>query len=408
MKCKSTLRAVFVAMVMLAASVAGILYIFPPDYDIFRPDDYVIYGSGAVFSGAIKIESDPLDTDPYDSTARIILTSGLDSNTGYRWDIQPIDYMRPAEDLGALGSGSGRPPGSIYDYGMDMKTLKCVLNPGLYSIELTANGKSHAGTFALEGEVIREYSWTYDRIIEYGYSHNTSHEFEIEFGFLYSDTLSSVKYSGARGYFPYKGLDEVLTFFVSDSSKVTSKLQSVLREEFDKENIPHNLIDTDYYHYASYLLAFVQQTVTYVSDKELYGVNEYWAFPAETIMRGQGDCEDTSFLCASLFKAAGFETVVGILPGHAMAGVYLPGLHLPEDVAEHEPYSPILMDSDNYLIYEDIGSKRYYGCESTYEDQFPIGYTNILHEGKPLKDYIPDIPTHPDNKTFGFYIIGDY
>lgn len=412
-KSRKVFPAIFVAMILLAASVLGVLYVFPPEYDLFKPDEYVIYGSGAVLSGKIGIESDPLDTDPYDGTAGIILTSGPYSGTGYGWVITPVDFYVPP----GLGNPYGLPPGSISEHGADLKSLTCVLKPGLYSVKLTVNGTSHTGKFALEGEVVREYGWKFNQVLEEtmpdGTNSYVTHDFETEFRFLYGDTLSSVQYDGARGHFPFKNLDEVMTFFTSDSSKVTKELQTVLRGEFDEKNIPHSFIGTDQFHYASYLLAFVQQTVSYVEDGHLYGISEYWAFPAETIMRGQGDCEDTSFLCAALFKAAGFETAVGIFPGHAMAGVYLS-----EDTAEHRKYSLLPDGSDDYPIHQDIGNKRYYGCETAFYEyvQFPIGYTNIIFDGYideehvvgELVTWLPGGENRKENRPFGFYVISDY
>ncbi len=37
---------------------------------------------------------------------------------------------------------------------------------------------------------------------------------------------------------------------------------------------------------------WVNQSIRYVSDQQTWGQNEYWATPAETLKRGQGDCED--------------------------------------------------------------------------------------------------------------------
>ena len=50
---------------------------------------------------------------------------------------------------------------------------------------------------------------------------------------------------------------------------------------------------------------FVSLRIRYQTDIQHYGVIEYWSFPIETLKRGIGDCEDTSFLLASLLLAAG-------------------------------------------------------------------------------------------------------
>ncbi|MDA7085428.1 transglutaminase-like cysteine peptidase [Pseudomonas sp. SA3-5] len=37
---------------------------------------------------------------------------------------------------------------------------------------------------------------------------------------------------------------------------------------------------------------FINRSVSYGSDREIWGVDEYWATPAQTLTRGRGDCED--------------------------------------------------------------------------------------------------------------------
>jgi len=39
---------------------------------------------------------------------------------------------------------------------------------------------------------------------------------------------------------------------------------------------------------------FFNQQIEFVDDKYLWGVNDYWATPLETLARGAGDCEDYS------------------------------------------------------------------------------------------------------------------
>lgn len=52
---------------------------------------------------------------------------------------------------------------------------------------------------------------------------------------------------------------------------------------------------------------FVSLEVVYKKDKKSYGHEEYWRFPRETLQRKSGDCEDTSFLLASLLLASGLQ-----------------------------------------------------------------------------------------------------
>ena len=41
---------------------------------------------------------------------------------------------------------------------------------------------------------------------------------------------------------------------------------------------------------------FFNQHIDFVSDKSLWGVNDYWATPQEVLIKGAGDCEDFSII----------------------------------------------------------------------------------------------------------------
>lgn len=45
---------------------------------------------------------------------------------------------------------------------------------------------------------------------------------------------------------------------------------------------------------------FINRSVRFVSDQQAWGQDDYWATPAETLSRGQGDCED--FAIAKYFS----------------------------------------------------------------------------------------------------------
>lgn len=46
--------------------------------------------------------------------------------------------------------------------------------------------------------------------------------------------------------------------------------------------------------------SFINRSVTFVSDQQAWGAEDYWATPAETLGRGLGDCED--FAIAKYFS----------------------------------------------------------------------------------------------------------
>jgi transglutaminase-like putative cysteine protease len=56
---------------------------------------------------------------------------------------------------------------------------------------------------------------------------------------------------------------------------------------------------------AEKILGWVRENITYVSDEENYGTDEYWALPTTTVQRKAGDCEDGAFLIHSMLLAAG-------------------------------------------------------------------------------------------------------
>ncbi len=395
---KKKIQTAAVAIILLTVSVFGVAYLFF-DYDEFEADDYIIFGDGAISSGAIGIESDPEDTDPYDDTSKIILTCNKPSTT-YRWSITPLDNM-----IG-YGADSNLPYSKI-SYITGSKAIKCTLKPGLHEVEVDIGYRTHTGVFALEGEVTREYEWNFRHARDTsGTFPLETKEFDLSITFRYSETIDSLTYKGERSTFYFDKMSYHLNNFVKLDNLFTDKLESLLRHEFDLKDIPHSYKNEDGYNYASYLLTFVQEAITYANDIDLYGINEYWAFPTETIMRGYGDCEDTAFLCAALFKAAGFDTAMVLLPGHAMAGIHIPGSAV-EDVK-----NMFIMDPVNYLIEEKIGDKMFYTCETTHEKQFLIGYTSIMHEDESgveirLTEWTRG-GEHYQEGTYGFYPIHDH
>ncbi|NYT01421.1 MAG: transglutaminase-like cysteine peptidase [Methanosarcinales archaeon] len=65
---------------------------------------------------------------------------------------------------------------------------------------------------------------------------------------------------------------------------------------------------------------YVAENVQYVTDEESSGVVDFWLYPAETLTLRKGDCEDSSFLLASLLLASGisdhcFRVVLGKVQG---------------------------------------------------------------------------------------------
>ena len=77
------------------------------------------------------------------------------------------------------------------------------------------------------------------------------------------------------------------------------------------------------YQKLSAALCFVQKAIHYASDEDLYGTDEYWSTPSETLRYHAGDCEDTSVLLISILGAMGIDSVLLDYPGHEAVGAYI-------------------------------------------------------------------------------------
>lgn len=95
------------------------------------------------------------------------------------------------------------------------------------------------------------------------------------------------------------------------------------------------------------------ESMTYQYDIEFNSNPEYPKYPIETIVDGRGDCEDTSFLMASVLEALGIDTIILLFSDHAAVGVACDGC------------------TGTYYIYK---GKNYFFLETTgYEDNWELG-----------------------------------
>ncbi len=127
--------------------------------------------------------------------------------------------------------------------------------------------------------------------------------------------------------------------------------------------------------YANFILAYVQVAFTYMTDTLQYGQSEYYAYPVQTLVNLKGDCEDTSILCAALYKQAGFDAAVLIVPEHAMAGVALDSYTAPSI-------------STGEILSQTVGGKTYYACETTTDSFQPVGVNYSSYSGHLLSYYL--------------------
>lgn len=425
--------ALSIVILLLMAGFFGSVYLFNFNANPFVADEYVLYGDGAIGSGIITVVNDPSDADPYDGLSTVTLTFEKSMSMS-SWGILPLDQSLYYVDEYTL------PPSSEFYYydergyevpdgatfSEDGRSMTCTLIPGHYSVSVSTFFKNYIGSFVVGGEVIRNYEWTYE-ILEGPFDEDTvypEYSFELDLKFQYSQCVSGIEYDGPRGYVRFDQLGSVFKTFIEDGSAVTEDLQYQLRSLY-LDQIPLPYRDDDHY-YASFILTFVQKAISYYpedlseedmpgslmgSDKRIYGLEEYWAFPTETIVQGAGDCEDTSFLCAALFKAAGFDTALGILPGHVIAGIHFEN----SSSSLIYPYYDATYPKE-YLITETIydsdsnTTKTYYGCETTASDQHILGYTNLKSTVEDdeesevmLKEWVPPGTYSTVPKTYGFY-----
>lgn len=87
--------------------------------------------------------------------------------------------------------------------------------------------------------------------------------------------------------------------------------QEALKDPAKAEALNKYLAKFDIYKdWGLYLKAFavnhaVLTDIQYVSDKEQYHEDDYWASPIETIMNGKGDCEDFAILQKEVLRHLG-------------------------------------------------------------------------------------------------------
>ena len=175
--------------------------------------------------------------------------------------------------------------------------------------------------------------------------------------------LDANMYSYYRGLGRYYTVEEYYHYIDDENNRATVRgIVDVLRKIADEHNYDAGAV-------AREIAKFVQSCVTYRTDMESTGQEEYPKYPIETLYERQGDCEDTSILMAAMLREFGYE--VGFL-------------HLPNHVAV------ALRTVDDYEggAYYQIGDKRYLYIESTNDGwnigDIPDDYAGIQAEFYPI------------------------
>jgi len=130
----------------------------------------------------------------------------------------------------------------------------------------------------------------------------------------------------ACGTYPARNHETVLNTFITPNEPVVKSTS---------EYIINGLIRDSVEDRVAAAFNFVAVNIVYTSDRKQFGKNDFWQYPLETlgevftdsnINRMYGDCEDSSFLLASLLIAGGVPSKnvrVGISEVHAWVEVKL-------------------------------------------------------------------------------------
>jgi hypothetical protein len=113
-------------------------------------------------------------------------------------------------------------------------------------------------------------------------------------------------------YYYYKNKKRVgiKELYMTPNNPVIQELSKKLLEIFNKNN---------YLSYSEFVVSFVQ-TIPYESD-DIISKDGYPRFPIETLFDKGGDCEDTTYLAASILINFGIDVVLVDFPTHIGLGV---------------------------------------------------------------------------------------
>ncbi len=259
---------------------------------------------------------------------------------------------------GAVLSGSAPVPKGP-DNSRKMKYIAVAL-VGL--ILLTAVGgivAAFAWDLLTRADVDNTYRWDYD-----GKSFN--YELKVDSKYYTDVRTSGIDRTGSISIERYT-TDSGTTLAVKDYIVVDKYIQSLAdslktkyKDAFGAEPSKEE--------YVKFAAVFVNVCIAY-DDDEYSGNYEYWRYPLETLCEKKGDCEDTSILLAAILDAAGYDSGIILLPGHAMCAVTADGI-------TPSPLYPTKRSSSAYSP-----SVEFYPVETTaILDDNIIGYIGEAYE----------------------------
>ena len=243
--------------------------------------------------------------------------------------------------------------------------------PGEYLVVLNVDGvESASGYLMVRGTIVNTYTWT--AVID-GEMRSFSFDFQFTLDeyLLYSDMDDIRRQVSVLSEARFVEVDAPIL-------RLTDLLATEYRSAY---GVDASLSDQ---RYADYLLSFVQCNIVYPpsvidsdgvyvedengsADMYLYGMDEYWAYPMETLFFNQGDCEDTSFLMCSIYSAAGYDSAIATIPGHMLVGVEL------ESFDQRMSLQGVMFTAKRIPGHD----SNLYFCETTYTKSVPVGYVPL-------------------------------
>lgn len=219
---------------------------------------------------------------------------------------------------------------------------------GSFDVKVDTGNGTLEGSVTVDGTVKRHYEWQC-----------RGEEFSIDVSFKYCDYLAYQSKDVNR-----YASNRDRSVFVDNCNGLTDTISE--RISFLTEGLSE-------YMRANVILAFVQECFEYPpntmsgsvalmsGDMYLTGHSDYTMYPIETLFYNAGDCEDTSILAASLFRSAGLQSALLMVPGHAMVCVAI------DEMEETIPYGSF------ELYHSNVRGHEYYVCETTTNVAVDIG-----------------------------------
>ena len=189
--------------------------------------------------------------------------------------------------------------------------------------------------------------------------------------------ISAVDYAADRAQARISGYSlEEYSEYVTPSDAAVVALATELKEMAESKGY-------DTYTTACFVLSFVQ-TMTYETDENSTGIEEYPRYPVEMLVDNCGDCEDSSALFCSLITSSVFnmDAVEVYLESqtssvaHMAVGLVIDRSDLPAEVNftyGGKTYTTTQDEMAGWTVFSSFHqSKLYYYCECTSE--YPIGW----------------------------------